>query len=101
MLIAISQGVIAKLAPELEHIELAARVIWKDEIGELDNLVGALNLVRTQISLDKHEQFKASMGAFHSAAQEQVALDLDASRLISLDLPGLPLTAALIVRECL
>ena len=89
MLIAISQGVLAKLAPELEHLEPAARVIWKDEIGELDNLVGDLNLVHSQICLDKHERFKASMGAFHSAAQEQVALlmDLPRSLLISFDLP--------------
>jgi len=89
VLIAISQGVLAKLAPELEHLEPAARVIWKDEIGELDNLVGDLNLVHTQINLDKHERFKASMGAFHSAAQEQVALSMDLPRslLMSLDCP--------------
>ena len=67
-----TKGIIDQLGDELEHVEPAARIVWKDEVGEVSALETAVKLVETQVKLDKNDAFKASMGTFHSSAKVKV-----------------------------
>jgi len=67
-----AKGMVDALADELEHVENAARVVWKDEEGELNAITAALKQVETQVKLDKNESFTSSMGAFASGAKAEL-----------------------------
>ena len=63
------KGTVDTLMEELEHVEPAARIVWKDEEGELASLGAALKQVETQVKLDKNEKFVREFGDFHKQAR--------------------------------
>ena len=63
------KGTVDALMEELEHVEPAARIVWKDEEGELASLGAALKQVETQVKLDKNEKFVREFGDFHKQAR--------------------------------
>ena len=65
------KGTVDALLDELSHIEPAARIVWKDESGELASLGTALKQVETQVKLDKNEAFVRELGSFHSTAKAE------------------------------
>lgn len=63
------RNTVDQLLDELEHVENAARTVWKDVSAEFKSVETSLNQVGTQVKLDKNESFTASMGAFHQHAK--------------------------------
>ena len=59
------------LLDELNHVEPAARIVWKDEAGELSSIGAALKQVETQVKLDKNDQFVKTLGDFHKDAKAE------------------------------
>jgi diaphanous 1 len=66
-----AKGVIGKLIDQMQHLEGASRVEWKEVGSEVSSLGSALKQVETQVKLDKNASFTASMGAFHVTAKEE------------------------------
>jgi len=69
-----TRGLVEQLLADFTHLRGAASIIWKDEIGELAAITASVAQVATQVKLDKNEEFKSSMGAFHSSAHEKVVV---------------------------